>query len=160
MDRVLTSEQEAALRKLVGEGVLASWQHDAVRDALAEERVPTTARRSEILAYLGGGLVLVGAALTVATSWADLSRPARSLVVLGATAGLLLAGLLVSQHGSRAGRRRPGPTSPTRGSSGVCPRRWLNSCRRRRRGTRRTRGTDHGDRVIIRCITRSVGAPR
>ncbi|UVS79438.1 DUF2157 domain-containing protein [Actinokineospora sp. UTMC 2448] len=76
-----------------------------MRDALAEERVPATARRSEILAYLGGGLVLVGAALTVATSWADLSRPARSLVVLGATAGLLLAGLLVSQHGSRAGHR-------------------------------------------------------
>ncbi|MGW5055029.1 DUF2157 domain-containing protein [Actinokineospora sp. NPDC004072] len=106
MDRALTAEQETALRKLVDDGVLAGWQNDAVRVALAasgQALAPT--RRSEVLAYLGGGLVLVGAVLTVATSWEDLSRTARGIVLISATTGLLLAGLLGSRHGGRAGRR-------------------------------------------------------
>ncbi|SDI07745.1 Predicted membrane protein [Actinokineospora alba] len=96
----LTPEQDSALAKLVADGVLTAPQGDAVRAALAVDAgVPR--RVAEVLGYLGGGLVLAGAALLIGTSWEELSRGARIAVLLVSAAVLLAAGILIA-GGTRA----------------------------------------------------------
>lgn len=51
---------------------------------------------AELAGYLGGGLMFGGAALLVATSWADLTRPGRIALLTAVTVGFVSAGLLVS----------------------------------------------------------------
>lgn len=97
----LTDNQEQALRRLCSEGVLTAEQADAVRVALngADQRppaIPLAQRLTEVLGYLGGGLMMGGATLLVATSWEDLSRPARITVLVAVSAALITAGILVS----------------------------------------------------------------
>jgi hypothetical protein len=78
---VLTADQETA--------VLAALEDTVVRPRVAD-------RVTEVAAYLGGGLVLGGAALVLGVSWDDLSRPAKVGVLGAATAALLLAALVVA----------------------------------------------------------------
>lgn len=95
MATTLTAEQDAALVRLVDDGVLTAEQGDAVRAALTvEEGVPR--RVAEVLGYLGGGLVLAGAALLIGTSWEELTRPARIVVLLVSATVLMGAGVLIA----------------------------------------------------------------
>lgn len=54
-------------------------------------------RLAEIAGYLGGGLMLGGATLLIATSWADLSRPTRIALLAAATVALAVAALLMAE---------------------------------------------------------------
>jgi hypothetical protein len=97
----LTTAQELALRQLSSEGVLTAEQADAVRAALGGAGVgppatPLAHRLAEVLGYLGGGLMLGGAALLVATSWQELSRPGRIVLLLTVSAALVVAGVLIA----------------------------------------------------------------
>lgn len=81
------------LDRLVGDGVLSPEQADAVERALRVRearrvRVPW----AEVAGYLGGGLVLVGAVLLVATSWGRWGEFARTFVTGAAAVVLLAAG--------------------------------------------------------------------
>lgn len=57
---------------------------------------PWRRRLTEVAGYVGGGLMLGGAALLVATSWAELSRPARITLLVAVSVTLLVAGTLVA----------------------------------------------------------------
>lgn len=100
-----------ALHRLVEEAVLSPEQAAEVEHALREAE---SARRpripwAEVAGYLGGGLVLAGAVLLVATSWARWAEPARTAVAGTATLLLLVAGVTAAQGfaGLLAARRRP-----------------------------------------------------
>jgi uncharacterized membrane protein (UPF0136 family) len=107
----LTRDQDMALRQLSSEGVLTAEQAAAVRAALGRVGVglpvaPLTHRLAEVLGYLGGGLMLGGAALLVATAWQELSLPARTVLLLTVSAALVVAGMVIA-GGPRA-LRAPG----------------------------------------------------
>ena len=89
-----------ALRRLVEEAVLSPEQAAEVERALrdAAPARPPRIPWAEVAGYLGGGLVLVGAVLLVATSWAGWTEPARTAVAGTATLLLLTAGV-VAAHG-------------------------------------------------------------
>lgn len=93
-----TPSQRAALERLAERGVLGPDQLSAVLGAL--ESSPA-ARRSatsglwEVLGYVGGALVLGGAALLLGMSWDDLARSARVGLLIAATVVLLGAGTLI-----------------------------------------------------------------
>ncbi|MBC6446225.1 DUF2157 domain-containing protein [Actinokineospora xionganensis] len=111
MATTLTPEQDAALAKLVADGVLTAGQRDAVRGALTvDSGVPR--RVAEVLGYLGGGLVLAGTALLIGTSWEELSRGARIAVLLVSAAVLPAAGILIA--GGPQGMRPRVGTARTR----------------------------------------------
>ncbi|MBE1494029.1 hypothetical protein H4696_001129 [Amycolatopsis lexingtonensis] len=102
-----------ALERLVEEAVLSPGQaaevERALRGAAARRpRIPW----AEVAGYLGGGLLLIGTALLMATSWTDWSKPARTAIVAAATAVLLAAGV-VAAHGFTglvtARLRKPSP---------------------------------------------------
>jgi len=81
------------LDRLVEDDVLSPVQADAVERALREGgprrvRIPW----AEVAGYLGGGLVLVGAVLVVATSWGRWGEFARTFVTGAAAVVLLAAG--------------------------------------------------------------------
>ncbi|MFC9998013.1 DUF2157 domain-containing protein [Nocardia sp. NPDC127526] len=90
----------AVLARLVDQGVLSGAQRDAVLGALEQERAgrsPGGRVIAEIAAYAGAGLVLGGLLMLMDSSWDDLGRLSRVLVlaviVLGTTgAGVWLAG--------------------------------------------------------------------
>ena len=69
-------------------------------------RVRPRGRLAEIAGYLGGGLLLGGAALLVGNSWADLSRPARIALLAAVSVTLPAAGLLARGRADRAGEAR------------------------------------------------------
>ena len=81
----MTARQSEALRDLTTRGVLSADQESAVRAALEDTGAPPRVadRVAELAAYVGGGLVLGGAALLLGLSWEDMSRLARA-GVLGA----------------------------------------------------------------------------
>ncbi|MGV9777678.1 hypothetical protein [Streptosporangium sp. NPDC003464] len=82
-----------ALSRLVDSGELRAEQVEpvarAVREAL-RERPAGGVRWSEIVSYVGGGLVLAGAATFVGLGWDRMSQPAR-IAVLAVITALLLA---------------------------------------------------------------------
>ncbi|GAB4583494.1 hypothetical protein Ntsu_13260 [Nocardia sp. IFM 10818] len=90
----------AVLGRLVDQGVLTGAQRDAVLAALEQERAARASGGrviAEIAAYAGAGLVLGGLLMLVDSSWEDLGRLSRVLVLaviaLGTTgAGIWLAG--------------------------------------------------------------------
>ncbi len=90
----LTDRQKQALHELATRGVLSADQETAVLAALEDTAVRP--RVTEVAAYVGGGLVLGGAALVLGVSWDDLSRPAKVGVLGAATAALLLAAVVVA----------------------------------------------------------------
>ncbi|GLZ27938.1 hypothetical protein Lesp02_01280 [Lentzea sp. NBRC 105346] len=92
----LNAHQQAALRDLTTRGVLSADQELAVREALEEPGVAPRHRIVELLGYLGGGLLLGGAALLLGTSWEDLSRTAKVALLGTTTVVLVVAGLLIA----------------------------------------------------------------
>ncbi|WP_433869351.1 DUF2157 domain-containing protein [Saccharopolyspora sp. CA-218241] len=89
----LTARQRTALRGLVDRGVLTEAQAEAVTAELGGHRLG--GRRGtlwEVFGYLGGVLVLGGAALLLGTTWDELSRTGQVLVLALATAALAVAG--------------------------------------------------------------------
>jgi hypothetical protein len=114
--------RDAALDRLVDEGVLSRAQADAVRAALTTTRGSArtlTGWFVEIAGYLGGGLMLGGVALFLAASWDTLSRAARSGLLAG-FAVLFVAAAVAVSGGPRAARRlRTGRTTARRRIVGV-----------------------------------------
>jgi hypothetical protein len=102
----LTDAQERALRRLVDDGVLSAEQVAAVRAALvdaAPQRGGPAGWLAEVAGYVGGGLMLAGAALLLGTTWAELARGTRVGLLVGVAIALGAAGLLVA-GGPRAVR--------------------------------------------------------
>lgn len=95
----LTDRQLAALRGLVDNGTLTAAQADAVREAVAAAEPATTPRAvvAEVAGYLGGGLMLAGAALVVGLSWDKLTQAGRVGIVAGVTVALILAGMAIAK---------------------------------------------------------------
>ena len=94
----LTARQKETLRELTKRGVLSAEQESAVTAALEDSAAPprVAERIAEIAAYLGGGLLLGGAALVLGVSWEDLTRFARAGVLGAATAALVIAAVVVA----------------------------------------------------------------
>jgi hypothetical protein len=94
----VTGKQKQALRSLTARGVLSAEQERAVIAALEDTGVPPRIadRVAEIAAYLGGGLVLGGAALVLGVSWDNLTRLAKVGVLGSATAALVVAAVVVA----------------------------------------------------------------
>jgi hypothetical protein len=94
----MTERQKQALHDLTTRGVLSADQEQAVLAALqdtgAQPRVAD--RLTELVAYIGGGFVLGGAALVLGLSWEDMSRLTRVGVLGAATAALLIAAVVVA----------------------------------------------------------------
>ncbi|WP_067803246.1 DUF2157 domain-containing protein [Nocardia beijingensis] len=100
---------EAAIGRLVADGVLTRDQADAVLAALAVERAAVSARGkvlAEIASYVGAGLLFGGIALVAASSWDALDRPVRVGVLAVVAAGLLLGGVLLAGLPSGRGNAR------------------------------------------------------
>ncbi|PWK87205.1 putative membrane protein DUF2157 [Lentzea atacamensis] len=100
----ITARQSQALHDLTTRGVLSADQESAVRDALEETGAPPRVadRVTELAAYVGGGLVLGGAALLLGLSWEDMSRLTRVGVLGAATVLLLVAAVAVGGRSVRA----------------------------------------------------------
>ncbi|WP_436498309.1 DUF2157 domain-containing protein [Actinokineospora sp. HUAS TT18] len=113
--RGLTRAQDTALRRLVADGRLSADQFDAVREALrtAETTASEPRRVAELFGYVGGGLMLAGAALLIGTSWADLTRAGRIVVLVIAALVLLSSGVLIG-GGPRRLLARDHPVEPAR----------------------------------------------
>ncbi|WP_439657840.1 DUF2157 domain-containing protein [Lentzea sp. HUAS TT2] len=101
----LRTQQNEALHRLTTRGVLSPEQETAVREALTGTGAPSRVadRIAEVAGYVGGGLVLGGAALLLGVSWEDLSRLGR-VAVLGGTAVALVVAAMVVAGGLRAMR--------------------------------------------------------
>lgn len=88
------------LQRLVDDGVLTGDQLAEVRRVLRETAAGppllSRVRWAEVAGYLGGGLVLTGAVLLVATSWERLSETARTVLLGGFAALLLVAGVVAA----------------------------------------------------------------
>jgi hypothetical protein len=86
----LAHGQERALGELVSAGKLTVPQADEVRNALTDsEPTPVRKRIAEIVGYLGGALLLAGAALVVGTSWDSFSHAGRVGLLVGVTVVLV-----------------------------------------------------------------------
>jgi hypothetical protein len=96
---VLSPDQRAALDRLVELGVLSPEQRSAVVTELESARAPAGISAGggawEVVAYIGGALVLGGASLLIGMSWDDLVRPARVGLLAAATLVLLGAGTVI-----------------------------------------------------------------
>jgi hypothetical protein len=87
----LAHGQERALGELVSAGTLSEREAAAVRTALADAEPPPLRRRiAEVVGYVGGALLVAGAALVVGTSWGSLSHEAQVALLIGVT--VVLAG--------------------------------------------------------------------
>lgn len=92
----LSTEQLSSLRELVRSGVLTEEQEQAVEAALHQPAQETRPQRLiEIVGYVGGGLLLGGAALLASTSWENLDRVGKIGLTSIATLVLLVAGVLI-----------------------------------------------------------------
>ncbi len=98
----LAHGQERALGELVTAGTLSRREADAVRHALSDAE-PTSVRRriAELVGYVGGALLLAGAALVVGTSWDSFSHAGRVWLLIGVT--VLLIGAAVALRNRVAG---------------------------------------------------------
>lgn len=94
----VTERQKQALHELTARGTLTAEQESAVIAALDDTGAPLRIadRLAEVAAYLGGGLLLGGAALVLGVSWQDMARLARIGVLGAATAALLVAAFVVA----------------------------------------------------------------
>ena len=92
----LAHGQERALGELVLAGTLSQQEADAVRNALsdAEPSTPIRRRIAEVIGYVGGALLVAGAALVVGTSWDSFSHAGRVWLLVGVT--VLLIGAAVA----------------------------------------------------------------
>lgn len=86
----LAHGQERALGQLVTAGTLSKQEADAVRNALTDaEETPVRRRIAEVVGYVGGALLLAGAALVVGTSWDSFSHAGRVGLLIGVTVVLV-----------------------------------------------------------------------
>lgn len=95
----LNPQQRQAVRDLVERGVLSQDQADAVLtdlDVGRTQKAPWSSGFSEVLGYVGGALVLGGAALLLNMSWDDLSRAMRAGLLVAATLVLAVAGVAIA----------------------------------------------------------------
>jgi len=108
-------DQLGPLRPLVdewlAEGIVSPEQaqrmlagHAAAEQTAHYEPVPTSAA-VEAAGYLGGSLVVVATMLIGAQYWSELTTTVRISAAVAAVVALLVAGILVSGHGGRAGER-------------------------------------------------------
>ncbi|TDQ43906.1 DUF2157 domain-containing protein [Actinorugispora endophytica] len=116
-DRRTDDARDGALRALVADGVISPEQAEAVAGALrAAEDSGTQARWTEIVGFVGGGLVFAGAVALVAASWEDLTQLLRAGMLLVVAVVALVGGILaVGERLVRRGavtdaRRRIGGT--------------------------------------------------
>ncbi|GGU50040.1 DUF2157 domain-containing protein [Lentzea flava] len=100
----MTARQDQALHDLTTRGVLSADQESAVRQALEDTGAPRRVADliTELAAYVGGGLVLGGAALLLGLSWEDMSRLTRVAVLAAATVLLVVAAVVVAGGPVRA----------------------------------------------------------
>lgn len=86
----LAHGQERALGELVLAGTLSEQEAAAVRNALTDtESTPVRRRIAEVIGYVGGALLLAGAALVVGTSWDSFSHAGRVGLLIGVTVVLI-----------------------------------------------------------------------
>lgn len=98
--------RDAALSGLVERGVISAGQAEEVRAALqAADSGPGRVRWTEIVGYIGGGLVLAGAVALVASSWYDLSDDAR-VALLAVLAAASVGGAMFMVGGPQRMRGR------------------------------------------------------
>ncbi len=108
----ISEDQEAALRRLVVSGELSEVQAEAVRrEFAATPGGPRVGWLIEVAGYLGGGLILGGAALLVGSSWERLGRGWQTAVLAGVAGLFVAAALLVAEgparmRGLQGARRR------------------------------------------------------
>lgn len=104
------------MRELVDAGTISAGQADAVLTALvsADELPSMRSHVAEVVGYLGGALVLAGAALLIGTSWESLTEPSRVGIVAAVTVGLLVAAVVIA-GGPKAVLALRGAASTTRG---------------------------------------------
>lgn len=112
--------RDAAVRRLVASGILTEEQAVAVLAELrAADAVPAPARRGgwwmEVAGYVGGGLMLAGAATLVGVSWDALSQVGQMALLAAVSVALIAAALAIGggpaalrpvRDGSAPGRRR------------------------------------------------------
>ncbi|MEY9210638.1 DUF2157 domain-containing protein [Thermobifida halotolerans] len=115
--RTTDETRTRALQALVTRGTLSPEQARAVEDALREaEGDGSSARWTEIVGFVGGGLVFAGAVALVAASWEDLDRLLRAglLLVVAVLSGLggiaAVSGRLLRREPVPDTRRRVGGT--------------------------------------------------
>ncbi len=108
-----TEEARArALRSLVARGILSAEQAHAVEVELrAAEGGSAPARWTEIIGFVGGGLVFAGVVALVAASWEDLEQVVRvglltAVAVLAGLGGLAAAGTRLLRRGPLPDTRR------------------------------------------------------
>ena len=86
----LAHGQERALGELVSAGTLSAREAAAVRHALGDAAPgPVKRRIAEVIGYIGGALLLAGAALVVGTSWDSFSHTGRVWLLIGVTVVLI-----------------------------------------------------------------------
>jgi hypothetical protein len=113
--------RDAVLRRLVTDGVLDSPQAERVLAALVASDAPPPRRTAwwvEVLGYIGGGLVLAGAATLVALSWDDLGRLGIVALLSCVLVGLVGAGIAVGGGPAKV-RHLAGESSARRRIVGV-----------------------------------------
>jgi hypothetical protein len=97
----ISEDQQAALRRLVVAGELTEAQAEAVRREFgAAPGGPKVGWLIEVAGYLGGGLILGGAALLVGSTWDSLGRGWQTAILAG-VAGLFVAAALLVAEGPR-----------------------------------------------------------
>lgn len=104
----ITEQQEAALQRLVAGGELTGAQADAVRREFAGAAEPGRAWVIEVIGYLGGGLMIAGAALLLANRWEELGTRVQSGLLAGIAVVFVLAAMLIAEGRPRqaSGARR------------------------------------------------------
>jgi hypothetical protein len=112
----MAQRQGAAVHSLVNDGVITAGQADAVLAALHQAATPPGRQRGwwfEILGYVGGGLMLAGAATLVGLSWEDLTRGGK-VTLLGVVFLALLGAAIAIGGGPTAVHRLETGTKPIR----------------------------------------------
>ncbi|MDA2813134.1 DUF2157 domain-containing protein [Nocardiopsis sp. RSe5-2] len=88
--------REAALGRLVEQGVITAGQAQAVSSELDRAQAAAGVRWSEVVGYIGGGLLLAAVATFAATSWEDLGDAVRVALLAAAVPVLALAGMAMA----------------------------------------------------------------
>ncbi|MDA2807406.1 DUF2157 domain-containing protein [Nocardiopsis suaedae] len=88
--------REEALGRLVERGVITAEQAQAVSGELDRAQTSSGVRWSEVVGYIGGGLLLAAVATFAATSWEDLGDATRVALLAAAVPVLALAGMAMA----------------------------------------------------------------
>ncbi|WP_026123352.1 DUF2157 domain-containing protein [Nocardiopsis chromatogenes] len=98
--------REEALGRLVRQGVITAGQAQAVSSELDRAQASGGVRWSEVVGYIGGGLLLAAVATFAATSWEDLSDVTRVALLAAAVPVLALAGMVMAGGPKALGKPR------------------------------------------------------